>query len=61
VKAALLADADVNDDSINVEVNQGQVTLTGNVQSQQQHDQALEVARSVDGVRDVQSNLQVGN
>ncbi|HEY4542834.1 MAG TPA: BON domain-containing protein [Noviherbaspirillum sp.] len=60
VKAALLADQDVRDGGIEVQVRQGAVTLRGNIESEQQAEAAIQVARKVEGVREVESQLQVG-
>lgn len=61
VKAALLADPEIRDDGIRVQADQGEITLSGSVENQAQLDAALQVARGVDGVRDVENNLKVGN
>lgn len=44
---------------IQVEVNQGVVELRGTVPSKMEADRAIEMARSVEGVQDVQSQLEV--
>lgn len=44
---------------IQVEVNQGVVELRGTVPSKTEADRAMEMARSVEGVQDVQSHLEV--
>ena len=44
---------------IQVEVNQGVVELRGTVPSKTEADRAIEMARSVEGVQDVQSQLEV--
>lgn len=61
VKAALLADPEVQDNNIRVEADQGDITLTGSVQNDSQIEEALRVVREVEGVRNVQNNLKVGN
>ncbi|HEY7114124.1 MAG TPA: BON domain-containing protein [Thermoanaerobaculia bacterium] len=58
VKAKLLADATVGGLKIDVDTKEGVVTLTSNkMKSQMEIDQAIRLARTVDGVRDVVSNL----
>jgi len=61
VKAALLADPEVQDDNIQVQSDHGAITLTGSVENDTQLEQALQVASGVEGVRSVQNNLRVGN
>lgn len=57
VKAALLADDQVKGTQINVDSNGGTVRLTGTVDTQTQLQRAVEVARGVQGVQRVESNL----
>lgn len=57
VKSALMADDTVRSFDIDVETNNGEVSLNGQVESQTQIDQATQVARNVSGVREVRSNL----
>lgn len=57
VKAALLAEKDVNSFDIKVETFNGTVQLSGFVDSQWQIDKAVEVAASVSGVQQVKNNL----
>lgn len=59
VKSALLADDTVKGLDINVETAQGIVSLNGVVDSQAQIDMATQIAKSVEGVKDVQNNLTV--
>lgn len=61
VKAALLADPEIDDTDIAVDVQQGRVILEGNVANREQHARALEVARGIEGVRTVQNRLSIGN
>jgi hyperosmotically inducible protein len=58
VKAALAADANTKAYQINVDVNNGVVALGGFVDSEESKNNASRVARSVDGVRSVENNLQ---
>ena len=61
MKTALAAEKNVSATSINVDTVQGNVTLSGRVASQIEADRALQVARSVDGVKAVDSKLSVGS
>jgi hypothetical protein len=57
VKAALLADELVKGTQINVDSNNGVVTLNGAVDSPAHKDKAEQVAKGVSGVTRVQNNL----
>lgn len=57
VKAELLAEKDVNGSDISVDTKQGQVTLSGSVPPAQIA-RAEEIARKVDGVREVVNQLK---
>ncbi|MEX2122652.1 MAG: BON domain-containing protein [Woeseia sp.] len=59
VKAALLAEASVKGVEISVATSKGAVQLSGFLDDQAQVDRAIDVARNVDGVRDVASALSV--
>lgn len=59
VKAALLADSEVKGTEIKVETNQGNVSLSGNVDSQAQIDSALRITRGIEGVKNVDNKLAV--
>jgi hyperosmotically inducible periplasmic protein len=59
VKAALVADPDVSGTSIQVEVRNGDVQLSGFVKSQRQAQQAINVTRQVEGVRNVINKMSV--
>ena len=59
VKTALLADEVVKAFAIDVDTREGKVTLKGVLQSDEQVRQAVEVARDVDGVREVVNRLSV--
>lgn len=55
-----LASDDLTDAlDINVDTSHGSVTLKGTVSSQAEADRAVELARSVEGVKDVSSELQI--
>jgi len=60
VKVKLLADSTVSGLDINVDSFKGVVTLKGVVASQKEATQAIALARSVKGVKAVQSKLFVG-
>ena len=59
VKSALLADDTVKGLDINVDTAQGVVRLSGAVDSQAQVDMATQIAKGVEAVKDVQSELTV--
>lgn len=59
VKTKLLNDPDVGGLRIDVDTTKGVVTLSGIVKSKNEESKALTLARSVDGVKDVKSTLQV--
>ena len=59
VKTSMLNDPAVGGLAIDVDTFKGVVTLSGRVKSQAEHDQAVALARKVDGVADVKDALQV--
>ena len=59
VKTQMLNDPSVSGTGIDVDTYKGVVTLSGRVKSQSEHDQALAIARQVDGVTEVKDALQV--
>lgn len=59
VKAKLLDDSILQGFAISVETFEGEVTLTGAVDTQDQKQRAAEIARSVSGVRKVNNLLKV--
>jgi len=59
VKTAMLNDPAVGGLSIDVDTYKGTVTLSGRVKSPSERDQALSLARRVDGVTEVKDALQV--
>ena len=61
VKTALIEDALVKARLIDVDTIDGNVILTGVVESGLQEKRAVEVAQSIQGVRSVKNNLQVGS
>lgn len=60
VKSKLLGDPDTSGLSIDVDTRDQSVTLTGRVESEAERQEALLIARSVDGVRSVTDRLTVG-
>ena len=59
VKTSMLNDPEVGGMNIDVDTNKGIVTLSGRVKSQAERDQALALARKVDGVTEVKDALQI--
>ncbi len=57
IQAAYFLDADVKSRNIDVATRNGVVTLTGVVGSQREREQALSIARTTDGVKDVVDKL----
>jgi hyperosmotically inducible protein len=60
VKAALLAESNVDGTKINVDTSNGRVTLKGEVPSKTMADRAVQVAKGVEGVKDVDNRLSAG-
>jgi osmotically-inducible protein OsmY len=58
-KAALMKDPEIKGSSIDVDVQRGQVTLTGVVRSERERKKVLETVWGVNGVKSVQTDLQV--
>ena len=59
VKAELLKDESLKSTEINVETFKGKVQLSGFVSSPQMANHAVQVTRSVAGVRSVVNNMQI--
>jgi len=59
VKTALIADSTTKAYQIEVETYRGTVLLSGFVDSAEQRRRAVEIARSVEGVRDVKNSLEL--
>lgn len=57
VRAALLAEKDVNSFDISIKTYEGTVQLSGFVDSQWQIDKAVQIAAATDGVRHVKNDL----
>ena len=56
VKSSLLADSDVAGLDVEVETVNGEVRLSGDVDSQAQADRAAEIARNIEGVTNVDTS-----
>lgn len=61
VKAAFVKDEIVKALDVNVETYNGAVQLSGFVESQQQKQRAEQIARGIQGVREVTNNIQMAN
>jgi osmotically-inducible protein OsmY len=59
VKSALIADSTTKAYQIEVETYQGNVQLSGFVDSAEQRRRAVEIARNVEGVKDVKNSLEL--
>lgn len=59
VKTAFLNDPVIGGEKIDVDTFKGVVTLTGRVKNKDEETKAVAVARSIKGVTDVKSSLQV--
>lgn len=59
VKSKLAADPEVNPFNVDVDVVDGVVTLTGEVEDRKTRDEAVKLARNTKGVRRVESRLRV--
>lgn len=59
VKAALLADPSIKSLDIAIVTRQGSVQLSGFVNNQTQIDRAIEVARSIDGVSNINNEMSI--
>ena len=59
IKAAIAADSSMKDSDISVSTNNGVVTLTGTVKSQDQVSIATNLAQRQEGVQRVESNISV--
>ena len=57
VKAALMAESGVDGTRINVDTTGGRVVLKGEVPSKTMIDRAVQVARGIEGVRDIDNQL----
>jgi hyperosmotically inducible protein len=59
VKAKLLEDETLSGFAISVETFEGEVTLTGAVDSLQDKERVMQLAKSVHGVKDINNLLKV--
>jgi len=60
VAAKIAADTDLNSFNIDVDSNEGVVTLSGRVATQAAKDEAGQIARNTEGVVSVENRLEVG-
>jgi hyperosmotically inducible protein len=60
VQAQYFADEDIKSRHINVTTRDGTVTLTGFVESEDVRQQALQIAKNTDGVRQINDQLLIG-
>jgi len=61
VKAKLAADGDINPFNIDVDTNEGVVTLQGRVEKEEARTKAEQLARDTDGVARVINLIKVGD
>ena len=61
VKSKLAADGDINPFNIDVDTNEGVVTLQGRVEKAEARAEAEELARTTDGVKRVINLIKVGD
>lgn len=61
VKSKLAADPEVSAHNIDVDTNEGVVTLSGRVDDGAERSEAEQLARGTDGVKRVINNLKVGD
>ncbi len=59
VREKLFGDKDISVMGVNVETTNGVVYLTGTVENQLQADNAVKLAKSIHGVKKVESKLEV--
>lgn len=59
IKTRLLLDSDISGFDIDVDVTDGNVTLSGNVETDAMRDLAVEIAKNASDVNDVEDNLNV--
>jgi hyperosmotically inducible protein len=59
VRITLASDMDVKGGGLTVDVKEGVVTLTGDVENQMQKDKAAKIAKKVKGVKKVVNNIEV--
>jgi osmotically-inducible protein OsmY len=59
IKTRLLMDTDISGFDIDVDVEAGNVTLTGDVDSDAERDLVIAIAKGASDVKDVEDNLRV--
>jgi hyperosmotically inducible protein len=60
IKSKLAADPEVAASNVDVDTNEGVVTLSGRVENEENRQEALELARETEGVKSVRDMLEVG-
>jgi len=61
IKTELMHDSIIEAEKIDVDTLEGNVTLTGTLDNQKQVARAIEIAKSIEGVKSVKNNLKVGS
>jgi hyperosmotically inducible protein len=61
IQKKLFSDQDIAATSITVETNNGNVLLSGNADNQTQIDNAIQIAKSITGVKNVESSVKLTN
>lgn len=61
INSRYLFDTDIDSTGIDVEVEQGNVTLTGHVESEAERKLAVQIAQNANDVAEVESNLEITN
>ena len=59
VKAALINNRQIKNMNIHVDTDQGEVILSGLVNSNEQSEQAIKIAQSIDGVKKVTNKMSI--
>jgi hyperosmotically inducible protein len=58
-KGALVKDPEIKGSSVDVDVNRGEVTLTGVARSEREKKKIVETVWGVNGVKSVRSNIEI--
>lgn len=61
IKSKYVSDSGIKGRNVHVSTNNGEVTLTGEVTSNEMREKAVTTARNTEGVREVNSELKVRN
>lgn len=59
IKSKYVSDSEIKGRNVHVSTTNGEVTLTGEVNSNEMRDKAVSTARNTDGVKEVNSELKV--